>query len=264
MDKRKKRIRAILFDKDGTLIDFSSLWIPLAFDLADKLCIQYKLGSKDNAALLECIGIQPDGTILPNSIYVSGTEEDIAQVWYQYFEGSSTCSTGYDSILKYIRCEMKTYMELHKNQIQSVQDAEITLAALRKMGFTLGVSTSDNEENTRVCLKVTGLLKYFQYIGCPSDSKNPKPSGDILIDFSTKFKINPEEIAIVGDTATDIAFAKQNHAGLAIGVLSGAGSKEDFNETADYIFSSIADLVCDSSPIWEMQPENSTDCLSIS
>ncbi len=251
-NRGKKRIRGILFDKDGTLIDFNSIWIPLAFNLTDKLCNQYKLVNKDKAALLERIGIQSDGNILQNSIYASGTEEDIAEAFYIYIKELETCPTEFDSVLKYVRYEIKTYMKSHESQIQSVQDAGRTLAALRKMGLTLGVSTSDNEENTRVCLKATGLLKYFQYIGCPDDSRNPKPSGDILMDFGAKFSINPEEIAVVGDTATDIAFAKQNHAGLAIGVLSGAGYKEDFNEAADYILPSIAGMICGDSPIWNL------------
>lgn len=134
-------------------------------------------------------------------------------------------------------------MTAHKSNIRSIGDAGGTLAASREKGLILGVSTSDSEENTRICLEKTGLMKYFHYIGCPDDYKRPKPSEDILMDFSAKFGVEPEEVAVVGDTSTDIAFARQNNAGLAIGVMSGAGDEgslsgadillNDVNELAD-------------------------------
>jgi len=251
LNKQNKRIRGILFDKDGTLIDFNSIWIPLAFELTSKLFFKYQILPKQKAVLLDRIGVSPDGNMVSGSIYASGTEDDLAKALYQSGKEMGICLPDYNFFLECIQSEVKTYMQAHRSQIRPVPHAGRTLAALKNMGLTLGISTSDNEENTRICLEETGLLKYFQYIGCPGDSKSPKPSGDILLDFSAKFGIKPEEVAVVGDTSVDIAFAKQNHAGLAIGVLSGAGNREDFKENADYVFSSIAGLLDDRLPIWE-------------
>ena len=55
------------------------------------------------------------------------------------------------------------------------------------------------------------------------------------------FNLEPEEIAVVGDTYCDITFAK-NSGGIAIGVLSGVSKEEDFRGNADYIIQSVKEL----------------------
>lgn len=256
----QKSIRGILFDKDGTLIDFNSIWIPLAFELTDSLLANYRGAqhSEYRQTLLRKIGVEMDGTMIPGSIYASGTEEELADVLYHTAQGLNISLPDYASFSSSLRGKVNTYMSTHKRSIRPVYDAEQTLAALREHGLTLGISTSDNEENTIVCLEETGLLKYFHYIGCPDDVKNPKPSGDILLDFSNRFGLKPEEVAVVGDTAVDIAFAKQNHAGLAIGVLSGAGGNEELTEKADYVLPTIAGMIHNGLPIWKHADANIT------
>jgi phosphoglycolate phosphatase len=199
---------------------------------------------------LQSIGVGLDGKMLSGSIYASGTVEDLANTLYSTASHLGIQLPNYPYFLDLVRNEMKSYILLHKGSIRPIRDAEQTLAVLKKLGLTLGVSTSDNEENTRICLEETGLLKYFRYIGCPGDSINPKPSGDILLNFGSQFGLIPEEIAVVGDTSVDIMFAKQNHAGLAIGVLSGVGKKVELIRQADYVLPTIAEMLQNDRPIW--------------
>ena len=44
--------------------------------------------------------------------------------------------------------------------------------------------------------------------------------------FCEKFKFQSNEVAVAGDTMTDITFGKNSQAGLTIGVLTGTGTKE--------------------------------------
>jgi phosphoglycolate phosphatase len=240
--KNISRIRGILFDKDGTLIDFRSVWIPFAFELLGKQLSEYGFDSVHKRLLLERIGLYTDGSIAPGSIYASGTVEDIAQIIYAYFIEQRKTLPDFNTFLQKVRSEVGSYMAANKSNIRTIGNAGETMAALIKQGFILGISTSDSEENTRICLKETGLLKYFDYLGCPDRSRKRKPSGDILIDFCINYGMNTEEVAIVGDTATDMIFAGQNHAGLAIGVLSGVGDKNSLAE-ADILLEDVNELV---------------------
>lgn len=251
-DKHHK-IRGILFDKDGTLIDFNSIWIPLAFELTNQLldsCAAEKMGSEHKKILLQRIGIRADGSVIPGSIYASGTQDDFADILYRSARELGFCLPQYDSFLEEVSNQVKSYMFTHRHFIRPVPKAYETLAALAKMGFILGVSTSDSEENTRFCLGETEMLQYFSYIGCPSRCISPKPSGDIFQDFMDRFELTPQEIAVVGDTSVDIAFAKSNHAALAIGVLNGTGKKEELSEDADILLPTIAGLIRNGDPIW--------------
>ena len=239
------RIRGILFDKDGTLIDFHSIWIPFAFELIRKQLSEYGFDSGYEQYLLEQMGLCPDGNIAPGSIYASGTLEDMAQLIYtclaerQNEQGKEL--PDFHTFLRNIRSEAGSFITANKSKIRTIGNAGGTMAALRENGFILGISTSDCEENTRICLEETGLLKYFDYVGCPDGNKKPKPSGDILLDFCISNGMNSDEVAVVGDTSTDMIFAVQNHAGLAIGVLSGVGDKNSLAD-ADILLQDVNEL----------------------
>ena len=230
LEKRKKKIRGILFDKDGTLIDFKSVWIPMALELTGKLLSGYGLALEYKEALLGRIGMFTDGKLAPGSIYASGTMKEVAEALYIYMGQQEVHLPAFEYFVKSIGSEVDNYMALHKSIIRPIGNVACTLGVLREKGLTLGVSTSDSEKNTRICLEETGLIKYFSYIGCPDGRKKPKPSGDILMEFSLRYGISPQEVAIVGDTPTDIAFARLNGAGLAIGVLSGAGDENSLSD----------------------------------
>ena len=248
-------IRGILFDKDGTLIDFDSIWIPLAFELTDRLLangsVPAPLREAHRRTLLRKIGVDENGGMSPESVYASGTEQELAEVLYRSAGELEFALPDYGSFFASIHRDVAAYMDTHRHSISPVPKAAQTLETLRELGLILGVSTSDSEENTRLCLEETKLLPYFHYIGCPNASRNPKPSGDILLDFSSRFGILPEEVAVVGDTAVDIAFAKRNHAGLAIAVMNGAGGHDELARKADYVLPGISGLLCGGQPIWE-------------
>jgi phosphoglycolate phosphatase len=254
LSEKHTGIRGILFDKDGTLIEFNSIWIPLAFELTDKLLVSGSvpdpLRQAHRQTLLRKIGIDENGGMAPGSVYASGTEQELSEVLYRSAGELELTLPDYNSFFDSIHRDVTDYMEAHRHSIYPVPKAAQTLAALRELGLILGISTSDSEENTRLCLEETELLPYFHYIGCPSASLNPKPAGDILLDFSSQFGLLPEEVAVVGDTAVDVAFAKRNHAGLAIAVTNGAGGHDELARKADYILPGISGLLSGGQPIW--------------
>ena len=96
------------------------------------------------------------------------------------------------------------------------------------------------------CLDRLGIRHFFSYVGSDDGVLKPKPSSDIIEDFKRKFGINSEEIMVVGDTNTDMQFAK-NGGALAVGVLSGVGEKEELKESADFIIADVGQLMHD----WE-------------
>lgn len=234
-------IRSILFDKDGTLIDFNSIWIPLAFKLVGELLSEYGFDTGHKKILLERIGLYSDGNVTPGSIYASGTEDDVAWAIYNYLKEYGKELPAFPYFLKNVKDLVRNYMADNKSSIRTIGNVGETLSGLKKKGFILGISTSDSEENTRICLEETGILKYFDYIGCPGENKRPKPAGDILMDFCANHGMDAGEVAVVGDTMTDISFARRNKAGLAIGVLSGAGDRNSLAE-ADILLRDINEL----------------------
>lgn len=59
--------------------------------------------------------------------------------------------------------------------------------------------------------------------------------------FKEKFSLTEENVLMVGDTLTDVTFARNSNIKV-VGVLSGASRKEDLEGKADYILNSMKDI----------------------
>jgi phosphoglycolate phosphatase len=71
---------------------------------------------------------------------------------------------------------------------------------------------------------------------------NPKPAPDTVQAFADLTGLRSTEIAMVGDNRHDLEMARAGGCGLAIGVLSGTGTRQSLAEIADVVLDSIVDL----------------------
>lgn len=71
---------------------------------------------------------------------------------------------------------------------------------------------------------------------------NPKPAPDAIYAFCDLTGLRPSELAMVGDNRHDLEMARAGGAGLAVGVLSGTGTRDTLLPLADVVLNSIADL----------------------
>lgn len=53
---------------------------------------------------------------------------------------------------------------------------------------------------------------------------------------------DPDEIAVVGDTDHDMAMARRAHVGLAVGVLTGTGTRASLGVRADVVIDDVGGL----------------------
>ena len=58
---------------------------------------------------------------------------------------------------------------------------------------------------------------------------NPKPAPDTVHAFCDLTGLKPSEIAMVGDNRHDLEMAQGRRRGLAVGVLSGTGTRESLH-----------------------------------
>jgi phosphoglycolate phosphatase len=60
--------------------------------------------------------------------------------------------------------------------------------------------------------------------------------------FCAVARVEPGEVAVVGDNLHDIEMARAGGAALAIGVLTGNGAAADLEPHCDHVLASVADL----------------------
>jgi HAD superfamily hydrolase (TIGR01549 family) len=198
------KYEAIIFDKDGTIIDFDSFWISVSKGVINEVLLKYNSNLKSEI-LLNAIGVFGDKTDA-NGVLCKGTYEEIAEAFFNLLKQS-------DSTLKFQDVYDFTLESFNKNVNLGVvkgtcDDIDKVFAKLKTLNVKLAVITTDNYFITEKCLKTLNVFNYFDCIYTDDGKFAPKPNADAGIDFMKKTGISKDKILMVGDTLTDATFAK--------------------------------------------------------
>lgn len=224
-------IRAILFDKDGTLLDYEKTWGGIN-RAAARLAAR---GDEVLAARLLAIGgVDPaSGLTQAGSVLAAGNTREIAEAWVD-------AGSPYDiPALTHALDELFTRSAAHA---VPVTDLDALLGRLTARGLVLGIASSDSEAAIRATLHSFGLERHVRSVIGYDSGFGTKPGPGMLHGFAAEMGIAPAQIAVVGDNLHDMEMARAGGAGLKIGVLTGTGSRAVLSTVADICLSSIADL----------------------
>ncbi|WP_296745594.1 HAD family hydrolase [Mesorhizobium sp.] len=225
-------IKGILFDKDGTLVDFNATWL----GVADFMAMDAADGDRWKAdRLLAAAGFDfATKRFKPDSIFASGSNLDVVELWFPRLSNE-------DQMLAVARF----------NEITSVQGSAMAVAlpgvvdslrALHKRAYRLGVATNDSTSGAEKTLATLGVAQLFEAAYGYDAVANSKPAPDTVLAFCDLTGLKPSEIAMVGDNRHDLEMARAGGCGLAVGVLSGTGTRDSLSPMADVVLDSVADL----------------------
>jgi len=224
-------IKAILFDKDGTLLDFDDTWAKPQEQAA-------RWAADGNAALSEVLlragGMDPaTRKTEAGSLFAAGNAEEIAKAFIA--TGSAKDEQSLTTKLDEIFAEgMKNAVVL-----AGLGDA---VAQLDDAGYPLGVASSDSEASIRVFLKHARLDSCMRFVAGYDSGYGPKPEPGMIHAYAEAMQLPASSIAMVGDNTHDLEMARAAGAGLAVGVLSGTGTRDELTPLADVVLDSVADL----------------------
>ena len=227
-----KNIRGLLFDKDGTLIDFEKTWFAIAHEQA----LMAAKGDENKAHyLLELGGYDFENKRFKgDSPMASGSLLDLVKLWHPELE-----SDALDNMVLEYRNHGAANSIFYVSEIDGISQS---LKILKEQGYILGIATNDSELSARNCVEKLGWQDYFSQIIGWDSVKNAKPFADQIELFAQNTALSVDEIAMIGDNNHDISAARNANAGLAIGVLSGTGSKEQLEGKCDMLFPSVVEL----------------------
>jgi phosphoglycolate phosphatase len=224
-------IRAILFDKDGTLLDFWPSWGPIAVAAA-----AHAAGGDEELAahLLRVAGLGLDGHEAdPGSVFAAGSAAEIAALWV---------AAGAPFTAERLTVELDALFRASVGSVVPVGDLRAILGRLAALGHRLGIASSDGEAAIRATVTRFGLDDLVEFVAGWDSGLGGKPGPGMVLGFSRAIGIAPAEIAVVGDTLHDLEMAEAAGAGLRVGVLTGTGTRERLAARADLVLGSIAEL----------------------
>lgn len=230
---RLEGLRGVLFDKDGTLLDYHATWMP-----ANRAVARMLAGGDRRLArtLLIRGGWRAEtGRVAAGSPLAAGDLADIAEAWA-------------DLLPRHVTADRKAF-EARLDAIfianctpTPVCDLRALLDALRGRGLKLGVATADSEAGARASLAPFGVLERLDFLAGYDSGHGSKPGPGQARAFCAATGLAPDEILVVGDNEHDVKMARAAGARAAIGVLTGTTDQAALSELADAVLPDVSGL----------------------
>lgn len=227
-------IKAVLFDKDGTLLDFHATWMP-AYTSAAKTISRDAGRPELERRLLEIGGYDHDtGRCDPGLPLGSGSNADIARLWAE--------ECGLDDAGAVVTQLEAIFAREVVASAAPVGDLAALFARLTGRGLRLGVATMDSESTAHNTLSLLEVEEYLSFV-CGYDSGfGLKPGPGMVAVFCDRLHLQPAEVLVAGDTLHDMHMGRAAGAGLVVGVLSGTGTREILGPHCDHILDDVLAL----------------------
>jgi phosphoglycolate phosphatase len=225
------RIRGILFDKDGTLIDHEATWEPITVAIAEHAA------GGDPALrdrLLEHGGFDTrTRKFRAGTPLAAGTPPEIAVRWAEVL----CARTPPD-----LRGTIDRMFDAGGGNSQLLPGIRDALLHLRGEASFLGIATSDSMAGIRGSLGHHDVLDLFDFLAGYDSGHGIKPGPGMVLAFCRATRLDPSEVAVVGDNTHDLRMGLAAGAGLKIGVLTGTSAHADLASEADLVIESVAVL----------------------
>ena len=229
-------IDLVIFDKDGTLIDFDAMWSPWVANLAGRL--ESLTGRVLAAGLFDGLGFDASTgraiaggplTATPMARLYELTAELLIAAGVD--EGTARAAVGR-------AWEPPDPVALAR----PLADLRRLFGALTAGGRRIAVATTDDRDPTERTLAALGVANLVDALACADDGIPVKPAPEMVWAVCRALSVEPARAAIVGDSPADLAMGRAAGAGLVVGVLSGVGARADLEPYADVILGSVAEL----------------------
>ena len=224
-------ISGILFDKDGTLLDYARTWLPVNRELA--LFAAQGDGVLADRLLSAC-GMDPvSGYVVPDSLLAAGNTVEIATGFVE--AGSPLSVAALTEQLDAMSADAARHAV-------PVTDLESFFRDLKEKGYRLGVASSDNERSIRETADRFGFAPYLDYVAGYDSGFGVKPEPGMVLGFCMATGLDPQEVAVVGDNNHDMHMGRNAGAGMTVAVLTGTGSRASLSAASDHCLNDITEL----------------------
>ena len=212
------KVAGILFDKDGTLMDFDSFWVSVSV-VAVKEALK-RLRQEESLAdeILEAFGVH-NGVTDPDGVLCKGTYGEMAEIFCGILEEKG-------SYVSLVEAE-ENLTEAYRSSAAcgrvegSCEHLRELLMGFKRQKIRIALVTTDRRSTTLFCLEKLGIEDLFDKIYTDDGAFPPKPSPDSALDFCRTFQLEKDGVWMVGDTLTDVNFARN----AGIGMVGVAGKE---------------------------------------
>ena len=224
----------IVFDKDGTIVDFKSVWLNMAAARAQWIADHLSSNSAElfswRNRLLRAAGVEPES----GDISLHGPIVNLS------FESQSYCLAclihtlqpdkfSWEQALNLTNASIE--WALHHNDpaalAEPIEGAFEFIQQLSTTNVKLALITSDSSENAKRTLQRFQVLDLFSVVE-GSDMIPAKPSPRALLRVCKRAGVDPSRTVMIGDAPNDVRMARET--GVEVLCLEGLANREELIE----------------------------------
>ena len=235
-------VEAVIFDKDGTLIDVHHYWASMLKIRANLIVKKYKLDNKVKNELMDAMGfdkktgkIKADGPVgikprtfivsvaaeVLNSNNVNASRDDIEDIFLEVDKKTS------DNILPLLKL---------------LPGVEQLLESLSQYGIITMLATNDMTIRARLATRALNIESFFSEIIGGDVVDFAKPSPDLALNIIEKRGVRQDKTVVFGDHPVDVKMGMSANVGCNIGVLTGMSNADLFAELDCFVVESLKDI----------------------
>ncbi len=243
-------IKAILFDKDGTLFNYGEVWGSIiAQSLENALPLKKLSAEKRERCLREfqiVIGVDKsghtysDGILFRHDRWISATWR-LLKLCFRYNLSPIKVYQATVALAK-----RSDYGLKEKLENLDFPDVRTVFEACHQRGYIIGMVTNDTNISTSMFLEKMDAYKYISFIRTgESTSCKHKPNPQAIKQLCQEKNLTSNQVCVVGDTIVDMQFAKNGKVGYTVAVLTGSGDKEALEKLSNAIYPTLKDILSD-------------------
>jgi len=229
----------IIFDKDGTLIDFKHLWARKTMAGVEHLMTAIQGDDQVRHALYHTLGYNPEtdqfamqGPLITAAMHKLYTIA--AAVLFQH---------GWP----WLEAELLVQAHLVPGMagvltadlLRPTANLRRLFANLRAANIQIAVITSDEHAPAAKTLELLGIADQVAFLAGADDVYPPKPDPGAILAVCAQLGVAPARTMMVGDSTTDLLMGQRAGVGFRLGVLTGIMDQATLAPYADGVVASI-------------------------
>ncbi|CAM4035925.1 HAD family hydrolase [Paenibacillus alkaliterrae] len=244
----KVEIDGILFDKDGTLLDFVGLW---GFWSEVMLrCFNKRLAERglelppDIVPALWGTVHDAEGRIVGydrKGALAMGTVGDMLAIvaWQACRLGLSWA----EAMVIARECKEAADAEIERERpARPLPGAVDFLKQCRQIGLPMGIVTADETAAAELHLGWMGIRDLFDIVVGTDQTERGKPFPDMLLLACRELKLQPSRVAVIGDTNGDMVMGKSAGAAISVGLSVSHEGDEGAIPDADVVITTYGQM----------------------
>jgi pyrophosphatase PpaX len=206
------RLKCVIFDMDGTLTQTNRL----IFDSFNYIAQKYEGKRYTESEITAMFGPPEEGAL----INIVG-RENIGQAMKEYLE---------------------FYSANHNTLAQLYPGIKEVVIDLKERGVHVALFTGKGIDTTSITLDKFGLTPYFDYVVTGSDVTNHKPSAEGIRKIMNQFRLQADEVLMVGDGVPDVNASHEAGVKIAAVLWDSYGKEKVLQMKTDYVFHNVSEF----------------------